>query len=380
MLRRTRREPLVRPLALALAGLALYGVALFLPFMHVQIWAWANRTTLLEFPAQLHTNGFWVLAMAFLLFVLVLPPLKLALATIVLIGLRLPHPRRSLRALFRWHEAIGPWAMVEVFLVGLLVAYSRLVDLARLDVGPAAWALAVLMLVSLGADIALDPEAVWEAIDARTPPIAPAAEDKANPVGCPCCARVCHPPRSRLSPCPRCGASLWPRKPASIVRTWALLLAAAACVVFAYAAPVMTVTRMGRGEPTTIFAGMVELVAMGWWPIAIVVFIASIAIPMLKLAALAVMLLSVHRRSAVGLRSRTRLYRFVEAIGRWSMIDVFMVSILTVLVQLGFVATVHPDGGVLAFGAVVILTMLAAFSFDPRLMWDAAERNCGAKP
>ncbi|HEX2943942.1 MAG TPA: paraquat-inducible protein A, partial [Rhodopila sp.] len=108
------------------------------------------------------------------------------------------------------------------------------------------------------------------------------------------------------------------------------------------------------------------------WPIEIIVFVASLTIPLFKLVALGIMLIGVHRRAAKGLRTRTRVYHFVEAIGRWSMIDIFMVSILTALVQLGFLGTVHPDRGAVAFAAVVILTMLAAYSFDPRLMWDAA--------
>jgi paraquat-inducible protein A len=116
--------------------------------------------------------------------------------------------------------------MTEVFLVGFFVAYSRLAGLARIDIGPAAWALGGLMLASVGAQIALDPDAVWETIDVRTPPIAPGVEDQGNPVGCLCCGRLCHPRRDRLSRCPRCGASLWPRKPASIARTWAFLIAA----------------------------------------------------------------------------------------------------------------------------------------------------------
>ncbi|MBV8524847.1 MAG: paraquat-inducible protein A [Acetobacteraceae bacterium] len=380
LLRRTRYQPLVRPLAAALAGLALYGVVLFLPFMQIELWSRDHTATMLEFPAELQTNGFWELAAAFLLFVLVLPPLRLALLAWVLIGLRLRRPPRGLRALFRCHERSGPWAMTEVFLVGVFVAYSRLADLAQIDIGPAAWALGGLMLASVCAEIALDPAAVWEAIDSRTPRTALAgAKDEGNPVGCPCCALLCHPRPDRLSRCLRCGALLWPRKPASLARTWALLIAAVICVVFAYAEPVMTVSNFGEGETSTIFGGMIELAELGWWPIAVIVFLASITIPMFKLVALAVMLLSVHLRSATGLRARTRIYRFVEVIGRWSMIDVFMVSILTVLVQLGFIATVQPEVGVVAFGAVVILTMLAAYSFDPRLMWDAAGRGRGAE-
>ncbi len=377
VLRRTRQEPLSWPLAWAAAGLVFYTIVITLQFLAIKIWIEGHATWLLAFPALLKEHGYWELSAVVLLFVILLPPIKLLLLAWVLAGLRLPTPPALLRVLFRWYGWISPWAMIEVFLVGVLVAYSRLVDLATVSIGPAVWALAGLMVATLAADTTLDPEAVWQAIESRTGQVGSAqgASSPSDLTGCPRCGKLCRASADGALKCSRCGATAWPRKPASLSRTWALLAAAAICCVFAYAFPVMTITHLGHGTPTTIFAGMIELAAMGLWPIAIVVFIASIAIPIFKLVALGVMLMSVHCGATGGLRSRTRIYRFVELIGRWSMIDVFMVSILTVLVQLGFIASVRPEGGVVAFGAVVILTMLAAFSFDPRLMWDAAIRS-----
>jgi paraquat-inducible protein A len=226
------------------------------------------------------------------------------------------------------------------------------------------------MLAIVAADATMDPEAVWAAIAARCGP-ARVAERQGRLAGCTHCGHVLSIPAGGAH-CPRCGGRVWARKPASLRRTWALLIAACICAIGAYAYPVMTVTRLGQGAPMTIIAGIIELFAIGWWPIGIIVFVASLTIPLLKLVALGTMLIGVHRRSARALRARTRLYRFVETIGRWSMIDIFMVSILTALVQFGFFGAVHPDTGAVAFAAVVILTMLAAYSFDPRLMWDAA--------
>jgi paraquat-inducible protein A len=165
------------------------------------------------------------------------------------------------------------------------------------------------------------------------------------------------------------------RKPGSIARTWALLAAAAILYVPANLLPVMTVTQFGRGVPNTILSGVMELAADGLWPLAAVVFVASITVPILKIGGLAIMLLSIHGRARRRLRERTRLYRIVEAIGRWSMVDVFMISILTGMVRLGVLASVYPGPGAVAFCAVVILTMVAAATFDPRLMWDAAGRR-----
>lgn len=153
------------------------------------------------------------------------------------------------------------------------------------------------------------------------------------------------------------------------------MAAAAALYVPANLLPVLTLVSFGRGAPSTILGGVMELAAAGDWPLAALVFFASITVPLLKLIGLTVMLVSIRRRAQTRLRERTVLYRIVDAIGRWSMIDVFVVSILTALVRMGFLASVYPGPGVLAFCGVVILTILAAMSFDARLMWDAAERR-----
>ena len=137
----------------------------------------------------------------------------------------------------------------------------------------------------------------------------------------------------------------------------------------------MTVVYFGSGEPDTILSGVETLIAAGMLPIALLVFFASIAVPVLKLAGLGYLLLSVRRRSTARLKERTRLYRLIEGIGRWSMVDIFMISLLTALVQLGAIATVQAELGAVAFAMVVVVTMQASHAFDPRLMWDAAIRR-----
>jgi paraquat-inducible protein A len=139
--------------------------------------------------------------------------------------------------------------------------------------------------------------------------------------------------------------------------------------------PVLSVERFGRVEPNTILSGVRELITLGLWPLAILVFAASILIPLAKLFGLSMMLLMTHFRSRRWLVGRTQLYRFIDFIGRWSSIDLFMISILVALVQFGNLTRVRPQGGAVAFAAVVIVTMLASRCFDPRVMWDATERS-----
>ena len=177
--------------------------------------------------------------------------------------------------------------------------------------------------------------------------------------------------------CARCGAHLHLRKPDSIARTWALLIAAYIAIVPANLLPVMVSGSLFGTEVDTIMSGVVYLWVSGSWPLALIVFFASIVVPSAKLLALTFLLVSVQLRSAWAQRERTRLYRVVEAVGRWSMIDIYVAAILTALVQFHGLMTIRAGPGAIAFGAVVVLTMFAAEAFDPRLIWDREERKHG---
>jgi paraquat-inducible protein A len=227
------------------------------------------------------------------------------------------------------------------------------------------------MLATAASDAVLDHEAVWEGLEHRGTVYGAVPGARPGPrYGCDACGLVSH----ATVACPRCGARVRPRKPDSLVRTWSLMAAAAILYIPANTLPVLTLIHFGRGEPSTILGGVVELVHADMWPLALLVLFASIFVPLLKLSGLSLLLIGTHRGARGRLRERTLLYRVVDSVGRWSMIDVFVVSILTALIRMGAVASVEPGPGAVSFCAVVVLTMLAAQSFDPRLMWDAAAR------
>jgi len=173
--------------------------------------------------------------------------------------------------------------------------------------------------------------------------------------------------------CPRCGAALNSRKPHSIARTWALVIAALIFYVPANVLPITKVTSLGATQSDTIMSGVIYFIHSGMWPIALVIFVASVFVPVLKLLILLFLVISVQRRSQWRPKDRTRLYRITEAIGRWSMTDIFVVTILVALVHLGALANIEAQAGAVFFAAVVVITMLAAMSFDPRLIWDVKE-------
>ncbi|MBK5537144.1 paraquat-inducible protein A [Pseudomonas sp. TH05] len=175
--------------------------------------------------------------------------------------------------------------------------------------------------------------------------------------------------------CTRCGALVHPRRPNSIMRTWALLITAAILYIPANLLPIMTVSTLGQGEGDTIMSGVITLVQHGMFPIAAVVFIASILVPTFKLVGIALLLFSVQRHQPLSARQRIIMYRFIEFIGRWSMLDIFVIAILVAVVNFGRLASIEANLGAVAFASVVILTMLAAVTFDPRLIWDNTESD-----
>jgi len=196
-------------------------------------------------------------------------------------------------------------------------------------------------------------------------------------VGCHLCGLVCEvpPDAAHASSCPRCGAALHARRPNSLARAWACLLAAVIFYVPANILPVMHTNMLGRGSDSTISTGIVEFWKAGSYGIALVIFIASVAVPCAKFLALGLLLVTGKRRTPWARRERALLYRLVELVGYWSMLDVLVVAIVAGIVKFKALADVEPCIGILFFGGVVILTMLAAMQFDPRITWDGNEHE-----
>lgn len=170
--------------------------------------------------------------------------------------------------------------------------------------------------------------------------------------------------------CPRCYANVTMRKPHSLSKCWAFLIAAFVLYIPANIFPIMTLVSFARESKETIISGIFQLFHTGQWGIGVVVLVASVFVPIFKIAALMFLVLSVQLKWQWNPLARAKLYRFVEWIGRWSMIDIFMISVLVAIVRLKELASIEPGIGAMAFASVVILTMLASKVFDPRLIWD----------
>ncbi|RLB99266.1 MAG: paraquat-inducible membrane protein A [Deltaproteobacteria bacterium] len=206
----------------------------------------------------------------------------------------------------------------------------------------------------------------------------PLTARNASMVSCHRCHLVCQiPPGGNLSEmaCSRCGAALHQRKPDSITRTWALVIAAIAFYIPAMVLPISVTTTLAGAQGDTIMSGVIYFIHSGSWEIALVIFVASIMVPILKIMILIFLLISVQLKSTWRPLDSTRLYRIIEVIGKWSMVDIYVITLMAALIKLGGLASFDAGPAAVYFGTMVVITMFAAISFDPRLIWDCTEEK-----
>lgn len=357
-------------MAFALTALILFLLANAFPLMAITVAGRGQTVRLSSGVAGLAEHDLLPLAL-FVFTISIMAPLGRVIALgYVLFHLNGQRQPRHLMPVLRLAEWMRPWAMLDVFLIGALISITKLHALAEIDIGAGFWALGCLVLVLASFDMAIDRRMLWDLANSQQS-LSIERPAASSWFGCSECGLV----QPLASHCVRCGKRLHRRKPESLHRSAALVATGLILYIPANLYPVLTVISFGRGAPATIMGGVVELLNGSDWPLALIVFTASVAVPLLKLVGLAWLLFS----TSLGLRrrlvDRTRLYRLIQLVSRWSTVDIFVAALLTALVTLGNLATVEPGLGVLAFGAVVFVTMLAADSFDPRLIWDAAGAN-----
>ena len=364
-----------RTLAYTLTAVILFVLANAFPILRLEISGHVVETSLLGAVRTLLDQDMPEIAVLVFLTTFLIPAAQLAAMLYLLLPLRwgrmLPGVPQVLGLLGR----IKPWAMVEVFMLGVLVSIVKLHSLAHVVLGTALWSFCGLVVAMPAMAAAFDPRELWHRImvpaSGSAMAAAPVTAADAGWLVCHTCGLVSRPRRGDAeSRCPRCGDPLHLRKHNSIARTWALMIAAAILYIPANLLPVMNTSSLFGSERDTIMSGVVYLWTSGDPPLALLVFFASITVPVLKLIALTVLLVSVQRRSRWQPQQRAKLYRLVEFVGRWSMLDIYVVTLMAALVQLQSLATITAGPGAVAFGGVVVLTMFAAMSFDPRLIWD----------
>lgn len=389
---RNRSASIDRTLAWALAATIFFIVANAFPILGLKVNGTIVQTTLSGAGVLLYRDGMWPVSALVFATTLLMPALEILAVLYLLAPLKfgLAAPRRHLA--YRVLQLARPWSMTEVLIVGILVALVKLVHIASVVPGVGLWALGAAMLSLAAMAAAFDPRTVWrhggvtgvDAAGASAGGSSPGAEpavsaptaERARLFTCHVCGLLCAPPaHAHEGDCPRCGARVHFRKPDSIARTWAFLVAAMVLYIPANLLPIMHTSSLFGAQHDTILSGVVYLWVSGSWPLAIVVFIASVAVPMLKILALMFLVIGTRMRMRGMRRRNTRIYRMLEFVGPWSMLDIYVIAMLVALVQFSALATIRAGPAAIAFGAVVVLTMLAARSFDPRLQWDGTEKR-----
>ncbi|UAK24287.1 paraquat-inducible protein A [Sphingomonas nostoxanthinifaciens] len=368
-LERTNGRSLSLAFALSATLLLLLIPANLMPLLRTDVLG-VSRTSRLASSAwiMLYDGWPWLAAIVFL-FIVVAPIVRFGLLTLVLGALEFDVKADWLGPAFRWADKLQSWAMLDVFLLGLAVAYARLADSIAVRLGPGGVALIATAILSLFVRAALDKAAVWERIAPDAPPA-----DPRTAIECTTCELLA-PAEAEGASCRRCGDRLHRRKPQSMSRTIALTLAAVLLYIPANLYPLATLPIHYKPTTYTVLEGVIELAQANLWDLALLVFCASFLIPFLKLAGLGWCVVSVLRRSRSHLVAKTKVYRMVEEIGRWSMVDPFVIGTFVPVMTYNAFITGRAEPAAVPFTAVVVLTMISAKTFDPRLMWDAAERR-----
>lgn len=356
-------------IALTTTACVLFIICLFFPILTLEVGGQAQTVTMADGLFALMQRGNFVLAALIFTTLFLFPAFEITALLYLLVPYSFNRKLRGHAAVLRWFNQAKSWSMLEVFLLSMVVASIKMADLALLKIEFGSYSLFALVGILILINLKLDRQRLWSWINTNNYFTNVVGE---SVIDCDACnAMVGKSIVSDNHHCPRCGNELHERIPNSIQKTAAFTIAAAILYIPANLLPIMTYSTLGDVATDTIFSGVVELISEGLYGIAAIVFFASIVVPIFKLVVLTYLIIAVHYRVKIGAKHRAFLFRATEFIGRWSMVDVFVVTIFVAIVQFGFFYTVESEGAIIAFGAVVVLTMIAAETFDPRLLWDA---------
>jgi len=374
-------SPVTTTLLLCLTGIILYFPAILSPILSMDLLWMKQSGTILESVAGLFKADYPLVSLAVLLMVVVFPALLLASLGAVALAIRLRRVSRGTARLFRLALALEEWTMVDVFLIGVLVMIFKMTGSVEIQFGGGFLSCMALALTMISLSTVCDHRLFWRRIDHRRPgyhpdpisalpaltPTAPTAA-AAGFILCPACRQLQKP----AATCKRCGSRLHQRH-GGLGLCWALLISAA---LFLFPANIMTMMdteSLGQATSSTIIGGVLYFFQEGNYLIGMIILVASVLVPIVKILSMAILLITAQGWHLTMLREKTVLYRFISFIGRWSMLDIFVIALLNATVQFGMLSSVRVGPAATWFCLVVAMTMLATHFFDPRLMWDAAK-------
>jgi paraquat-inducible protein A len=367
-LERTGGRSIGAALACALATFLLLLPANLAPLMTVGMLGDEHGSVLGSGVVQMWRNGWVVMAVLMGLYGIVFPLIRFGLLSFCLGSVMLSLRPPGLGRLYRWTMWLDLWAMPDVFLIGVFIGYERVHQHLDARIGLGGFCFIAAALLTMLTRATLDRRRVWRSIAGER--IVPPGEKS---LSCTACDYVM-PLSSEGQPCPRCALTLRTRKPDAVVRAAALSLAALLLYLPANIYPMTSAFEVGQDTHHRIIDGVRELFQAGLWPLGIIIFCTSIAIPGFKLVGMGWFVSSVLTRSRRHLKLKTFIYKLIDELGRWSNVDVFTLVVFVPLIQFDGLASARPEQGGTAFSLVVTLTLAASRCFDARLMWDAAEK------
>ncbi|MGK9172733.1 membrane integrity-associated transporter subunit PqiA [Yokenella regensburgei] len=362
-------EPRQRPTAYALVALFMLLLSNLFPFVNMKVAGVTSEVTLLQIPGVMFSEDYASLGTFFLLFVQFVP--AFCLVTILLLVNRVPLSLRTKTFLARVLFQLRTWGMAEIFLAGVLVSFVKLMAYGDVGIGSSFIPWCLFCLLQLRTVQCVDRHWLWDDL-APAPPVSRPLQVGVPGIrqglrSCPCCTAIVE---ADEPVCPRCHTKGFVRRRNSLQWTMALLVTSIMLYLPANILPIMITDLLGDRMPSTILAGVILLWSEGSYPVALVIFIASIMVPTLKMIAIAWLCWDAKGHGRRDSERMHVVYEIVEFVGRWSMIDVFVIAVLSALVRMGGLMNIYPAIGALMFALVVIVTMFAAMTFDPRLSWD----------
>jgi len=368
-------ESIEHTLALVIAALVLLCIANVFPIVQVQADGHEMEATLFACVDYLFTHDMILLSGLVFVTSIGAPLLQLTGLLYILLPVNFKTVPPYAPQVYRLVRIITSWSMLEVLMLGILVSIVKLSGMATVIPGIALWTFGLLIFFIAAILNDLDSEMLWEQIGPKNQPLEIQPSDIHHELtNCHNCDLLCRISDQHESHCPRCQSVLHYRKPESLTRCTAFVIAALVMYIPANLLPVMVITTLGKSEGDTILSGVIYLATYGDLPLAIILFIASILVPSIKLMILMTLIVSTHFKYQWRMKERTHLYRLTELIGRWSMVDIFVATLMAALIQIQGLIVIEVGFGAVTFGAVVVLTMFAAMSFDPRLIWDNVEK------
>ncbi len=354
--------------AISISAIVMLFCSLFFPFIAISKQGFAQSITLLDAAEILFSFEEPALAAIFDMTTIGIPLLLLLLLIPLHSQALLWLPKKLAKRLIKFCFALQPWVMSEIFLIGVLVSMVKIVSLADVVMGLSFWSFCAFVILFAYCMSLLDKHTLWNSIEHANEFRAQTSGKRAIDEGLYACHH-CHILTDQQN-CPRCDSKVMSRTPNSLQNVLALLTTAVIMYFPANLLPILQSETFYRETASTIMGGVIILWQQGSYPIASIIFIASIIVPLAKILVLLWLSIVAKGWVPVSQRTHTKMYRIVEFIGKWSMLDVFVVAISVALVQLEQLMTVTPGAGALFFTGVVITSMLAAQQFDPRLLWD----------